>query len=437
MISRLVYMSIAAATAVAPGCLVAQAPEASAERIRALEAQLAAAQGQVDRLQGTIDELQAEVAELSERRAEAAGSATGGRDTGAQAASQAAARAEERYTDRILVPDLGEDERASELVPRPELFVQSRYHANPIDEAAEDDVTRNFGLSRMELRWAGRVSSRVGMGYEIQYHPAVDGAAEELVNDAYVEYYPTDALTVRMGQFVKPFGFDIQHSSSVREAPERGIFAGYFFPGQRDRGLMLSAQLDGVASWTDGVSVHAGAFNGNRFFDDNNSVLNFNLRIRKVFDELPLAIGASMQRGTQILPPGTEGTDSEDVYGVDAQYVLGRLGMRAEYVRGNTPSTLLGLEPELVTSLRPGEKSWGAAALFNYRLTQRDDLYWRWDRFENDPVTGDDIRVFNAGYLREIGPNSRIGVDYQLKNDVTFNDDELNTKFTISWNVVY
>ena len=125
--------------------------------------------------------------------------------------------------------------------------MQTRYHANPIDEATSDEVTQNFGLNRMELRWAGRVSEKVGVGYEIQYHPAPDGAAEELVNDAYVEYYPSDFITVRAGQFVKPFGFDIQHSSSVRESPERGIFAGYFFPGQRDRGLMMAAELDGVA----------------------------------------------------------------------------------------------------------------------------------------------------------------------------------------------
>jgi phosphate-selective porin len=64
-----------------------------------------------------------------------------------------------------------------------------------------------------------------------------------LVNDAFVEYYLNDHTTIRAGQFVKPFGFDIQQSSSVRESPERAIFAGYFFPGQRDRGILLSGDL--------------------------------------------------------------------------------------------------------------------------------------------------------------------------------------------------
>jgi hypothetical protein len=177
--------------------------------------------------------------------------------------------------------------------------------------------------------------------------------------------------------------------------------------------------------------------NGNRFFNDNNGELNYNLRVRKVFDSLPLAIGASAQLGTQILPPGVSGNDNEDIYGVDVQYVVGRLGIRAEYMRGNMPSTLLGLDPEVAPSFSPGAKSWGAAAFFNFKLTANDDIYWRWDRFDNDPVTGRDIRAFNVGYLRSLGPNSRIGIDYQSKNDVSFNDDELNNSLSVSWNVMY
>jgi hypothetical protein len=275
------------------------------------------------------------------------------------------------------------------------------------------------------------------MGFEMQLQPAAEGASEELINDAYVEYYPSESLTIRAGQFVKPFGFDIQHSSSARESPERAIFTGYFFPGQRDRGLMMAADLGANRDWLSGTTVYAGVLNGNRFFDDDNSELNYNFRIRKVLENVPLAIGASLQRGTQVLPPGLTGSDSEDYYGVDAQFVAGKLGVRVEYARGDMPSRLLSLEPEFSPGFEPGLESWGAAALFNYRLTSKDDVYWRWDRFDNDPVTREDIRAFNIGYLRQIGDTSRLGIDYQSKSDVTFNDDELNSKFTLSWNVLY
>lgn len=405
-----------------PGLSLAQGSADSA-RVEALEAQLRAAQENLAALTETIDTL---VDELAEIKGETV-----------VEIQPAEVEDEETYADRILVTDLGHDERGEDLTPRPELFVQTRYHANPIDEATEDDVVRNLGINRVELRWSGQVSDKIGMGYEIQYHPAPDGASEELINDAYVEYYVNDAITLRTGQFVKPFGFDIQHSSGDRESPERGIYAGYFFPGQRDRGVMLAADLSNGAHWSEGLNVYAGIFNGNRFFDDNNSDVNYNFRIRKVFQSLPLALGASFQRGTQILPPGVSGQDNEDVYGIDVQYVVGRLGIRGEYMRGNMPSTLLSLEPEFAPGFVPGERSSGAALFFNYNLSPHDDIYWRWDKFENDPVTNRDIRAFNVGYLRAIGPNSRIGIDYQQKNDVSFNDDELNNAFSITWNVEY
>jgi hypothetical protein len=111
--------------------------------------------------------------------------------------------------------------------------------------------------------------------------------------------------------------------------------------------------------------------------------------------------------------------------------------MRAELVRGDTPSTLLSLEPEFAPAFVPGATSSGKVAFFNYNLTSRDDIYWRWDRFDNDPVTGADIRAFNLGYMRWIGASSRIGIDYQSKSGVTYNDDELNTKFSLTWDLLY
>lgn len=133
------------------------------------------------------------------------------------------------FEKQIVRPDLGEDERNNKVQAKPELFIQSRYQTFPVRGATLATAPANFVLTRMESRWAGRLTDKIGMGFEIQYHPAPAGAAEELVNDAFVEYYATDAITLRAGQFVKPFGFDIQHSSSMRGAPERGMFAGYLF----------------------------------------------------------------------------------------------------------------------------------------------------------------------------------------------------------------
>jgi len=387
-------------------------------RVAELDRRLSEAQTQAQELQQTIAALAAELRALKEPPA-------------ANLAAPAVASQDEAspYREQILRPDLGGDERGHELVALPELFVQSRFQAFPLDGTSVEDAPTNFLLTRMETRWAGRLSPKVGLGFELQYHPAPFGSAFEIVNDAFVEYYPSERVSVRVGQFIKPFGFDIQQSSAERESPERGIFAGYFFPGQRDRGVMLTAGL------TDGVQLFLAAFNGNRFFADSNRPINYNARLRKVFDRLPLAAGVSAQIGQQLLPDGVTGSDDENLVGADVQWVWRRLGVRAEFVTGSRPSTLLDLEPEFAPAFRPGAQSSGGTVFSSLRLTSTDQIYGRFDQFNGDPVYDYDVRAFNVGYLRRVGAHSRIGIDYQFKNRVTANDDSLNSRLQVSWNV--
>jgi len=292
-------------------------------RIDELAKKLKDAQQVAVSLQKTIDSLTDELESLRKS----------GKATHPQAivsSSQATAEPDKgEFRNQILVPDLGGDERSNRLTARPELFIQSRYSAVPVRGTDVSTAPSDFELTRMESRWSGAVSDKIGMGFELQYHPAPDGTSEQLVNDAFVEYYPSDSVTLRAGQFVKPFGFDIQQSSRDRESPERGIFAGYFFPGERDRGFMVAAKLDSLGGAWKGTEVFAGAFNGNRFFADNNRNLNYDIRVRKLFERLSLAIGASAQIGRQILPDGIRGSDRENLYGADLQWAWRRLGVRA------------------------------------------------------------------------------------------------------------
>lgn len=403
------------------------------ERIAELERKLSEAKNNVAALQKMIEGLSSEVKALRPPTIATAPVESAGRPDSPLASREVV----DTYRERILRPDLGKDERSSELAPKPELFVQFRFHSLPILEGTQQNAPSNFSVTRMETRWSGRISDKIGMGFEIQYHPAPAGAAFELVNDAFIEYYLSKAITIRVGQFPKPFGFDIQQSSSVRESPERGMFAGYFFPGQRDRGVMLMAKLDSLGSIWHGTQLFAGAFNGNRFFVDNNRQLNYDLRLRKVFDRVPLAIGASVQLGRQLLPDGVRGNNRENLFGTDIQWVWKRLGVRAEFVGGNMPSTVLSLQPEFAPAFRPGYHSAGGSVFSSFRVTRQSEVYARYDRFNRDPISGKNARAFNLGYFRYFGDKSRIGVDYQFKDHVSFNDDLLNTKFQIIWNVAY
>jgi hypothetical protein len=417
-------------------CSAAHGAPSADDRVKELEAQLRATQARVVELQTTLDTLAADVAAL---KAEPGSQQkpTELKPPDQREPSGAGENIEAELRVAMLVPDLGGDERDKVLTGRPELFVQSGFAAGRIEDATPVDAPTHFSIYRAETRWSGRLSERIGMGFELQFQTAPEGKSEELLNDAFVEYYPNDTVTLRAGQFIKPFGFEVQQSSSTRESPERAMFEGYFFPGERDRGAMIAADLSRLADWLDGTSFYGGVFNGNRFFNDNNDALNVNLRVRKQFPNRPFAIGVSWEHGGQLLPPGSTATDRSTVYGVDAQWVFGRLGIRAEYVRGDMPSTLLGLEPVFAAGFTPGEKTAGATAFFAYRLTADDELYWRWDRLYNDPVTRADVHASNLGYLRKLGEHSRIGFDYQWKDGVTFNDDAVNNSVSIRWNVVY
>ncbi|GBC76882.1 hypothetical protein HRbin08_00350 [bacterium HR08] len=369
----------------------------SEERLKRLEAKLDEALKLLERAQAQVESLKAEVAQLKAQLSQ------GRLATVAPAESETAQApsttlgperskpemARSAFIERILGPDLGEDERQNELKPRPEIFIQTRYSTLPHEGATIADIESNFRLSCIETRWSGRINDRLGLGLEIQYHPAPDGSPEELVTDAFMKYYLSDHLTLRVGQFVKPFGFDIQQSSSVRESPERAMFAGYFFPGQRDRGALLLGDLDFLnVPALKHVQYFAAVLNGNRFFVDSNRQLNYLFRLRKRFEAINLAAGVSVQLGNQLLPPGLGGNNNENVFGVDVQYAHGRFGLRGEFVAGNMPSTLLGLEPEFAPAFRPVRHSSGGAIFATYQLTKKDNVYARYDQFNGDPVTG-------------------------------------------------
>ena len=345
--------------------------------------------------------------------------------------------ARDQFRDQILVPDLGGNEREHNFDGRPEIFIQTRFSRGLLRHTDPSEADRNFQLTRIETRWAGRISPRVGAGLELQLHPAIEGAADEIVNDAFIEFYPKDGMTLRAGQFVKPFGFDVQQSSSQREYPERAMFEGYFFPGERDRGVLFTWDLSARNRALNNTRISAAVLNGNRFFSDFDNRLDTVFRVRRVFPGAGLALGASAQFGSQRLPPNTTASSDVRIVGADLQYAVGRIGTRFEVIRGTRPSTLLSREAEFTEAFLSGARTSGGAVSGLFRLTSADQLYARYDMLFGDPVTGQNVRAANAGYLRFLGERARVGVNYQWKNRPTFNDDAVNTRFQTTFGVVF
>ena len=402
------------------------------QRIADLERKLTEAKGSIAALQKTIESLSTEMQALRQPDTAAAVAPV---PAPPKEAGEKATDAAEEFTARNIDPEIGSNEHDHALEAKPEIFIQTRYSVAPFDGSGTA-FNPNIRLSRIETRWAGKINERLGAGIEIQFQESVEGSPEKLVNDAFLEYYLTDHATVRAGQFIKPFGFSVQQSSWIRESPERPMFSGYFFPGERDRGIMLSGDLGFLsgAAFKD-LQYFVGAFNGNRFFNDSNRQVNYMARIRKSFNK-KLAVGASVQLGKQLLPPGVSGNDNERLFGLDFQFATGRFGLRGEAMAGNRPSTPATIQPEFFPAFRPGAHSSAAELLVSYRVAGAHNVYARYNQFNGDPVTGLNIRAFNFGYFLPIGQRSRLSFDYQFKNHPSFEDDAVNGRFQITWGIL-
>ena len=185
----------------------------------------------------------------------------------------------------------------------------------------------------METRWSGRAVAKGRSGIRAPVPPRPGWRSFEIVNDAFVEYLPVRALSIRAASSSSRSGSTSSSRARARVARARHL-----------RRLLLS--------WTARPGRHAhtpgrprrravlGAFNGNRFFADATAA-ELQRSLRKLFDRLPLAAGVSAQFGRQLVPDGVTGNDHEHLIGADVQWAWRRLGVRAEFVTGNRPSTLL------------------------------------------------------------------------------------------------
>src|SRR5574341_984391 len=151
----------------------AQQPDSSM-KLAELERKLNQAASRLEQLNDMVLALRAEIARIKggqTKEAPKGDSQSAAASLEPQAAPVEAAQRE--FVDRLIAPEMGASEREETLQARPEIFIQSRYAALPIRNANEE-FKPNFSMERIETRWAGKVSERIGAGLEIQFHPAPD-----------------------------------------------------------------------------------------------------------------------------------------------------------------------------------------------------------------------------------------------------------------------
>ena len=103
------------------------------------------------------------------------------------------------------------------------------------------------------------------------------------------------------GVFNRPFGYEIEYSSSLRESPERSRIIQSLFPGERDMGAMITLQAPKTSS-LNFFKLDAGFFNGsgpnNQDFDNKKDFIGrLNLNKSLMNEALKISGGASYYKG--------------------------------------------------------------------------------------------------------------------------------------------
>ena len=128
------------------------------------------------------------------------------------------------------------------------------------------------------------------------------------IKDAYVAF--TDPwlkfFTVTGGAFNRPFGYEIEYSSSSRETPERSRIFQTLFNQERDLGAKLTLQAPKASPWNF-IKLDAGLFTGNGLNVETDKYKDFigHLYANKSFmnENLNVGLGVSYYNGGWLRGP--------------------------------------------------------------------------------------------------------------------------------------
>jgi hypothetical protein len=264
---------------------------------------------------------------------------------------------------------------------RYESFEDTREATGSGANSARPAVTDRFTLRRVRFVVAARPTDKVAVRLQVD---AAGGTVDP--RDAWIDYFvtgnPVTGPTATIGQMKVPFGFEVVQSSGVREAPERGRVARFFFPDERDRGFKVATKTGGK------VFAEVGVFNGTqpgrtgRNNVDNNNDKDLAGRVRTSLFNGILDLGASINLGTTFrtaLATGEAGRpggnpsasnpyeNDKFVVGVDAQLFLDLLDgavIRAEWMQGKAMGTRAkGLILQYIQNVG---KKWQAVVKWDY-----------------------------------------------------------------------
>jgi hypothetical protein len=307
-------------------------------------------------------------------------------------------------------------------------YLQAQYvnDERSLDELSGAAATRNldqFSVRRARLKFTYQFNptSRFVLQPDISSSGVV-------LKDGYIELtepWTTWKHTLTAGQFNWPFGFEIMYSSSSREVPERSRVVRTLFPGERDRGVMLSG-----LGLRDRLSYRVAIVNGTgtaQSFDFNKRK---DLVGRLGYSFGAVDVGASVYRGSDLVGASTNSKGIEfdkERQGVDVQWAspIPGLGLRGEYITGKqAPAS------GSTRSVSQDVSGWYFYAIQN--IGTRHQLVVRADQYDADTDVNDNaVRTINPTYIFHWDAHSKVMASYEFIKTQA-NDPEDNV-FTLRY----
>ena len=125
-------------------------------------------------------------------------------------------------------------------------YIQGRYEwhgdsSDTVDASGNSKVKSQFLVRRGRLKV---IYDGTNAEYLLQIDATPSGVVLKDAEATFVDTWSPFGLRLTVGQFKWPFGYEILQSSGDREMPERALVIRSLFPGERDRGVRLTARYE-------------------------------------------------------------------------------------------------------------------------------------------------------------------------------------------------
>lgn len=314
-------------------------------------------------------------------------------------------------------------------------YVQPQFQvaqSKGIDSYAGGDFQRHadnrFMLRRARVKMDYRLPGRNGFPAAVFTFQFEATERDVNVRDVFVRIFEPKKsnLSLTAGLFARPFGYEVNLSSSYRESPERGRMSQVLMPSERDLGAMVSYESQHVSKKPQ-LKFDIGLFNGQgksgpaEFDSFKDLISRLSLKPVDIANNLSLGAGVSLLRGGWVqatkykyqmqLNGGPAGfaVDSNEAntgqraprhyHGADLQlakkYGWGKTELRAEYWRGKQPGTVEttvnpGTVPVLPTFIRNFDGAF--FYLLQNIVNEKWELVLKYDWYDpNTRAAGNDI----------------------------------------------